>query len=163
MATKYGNLIVREPFQDSIYPPYNKMMLYYSKDVSKEVDVSFRYTYITEPYKMESPHSHDFDQFFIFLGSADDLTKFPGEVEVYLGEGEEQEKHVINSTSVILIPRGVVHAPIVWKRVDKPLMFVNVVLSSDYVQYREKTAEGEKAVMREDDYFTKDRSREVGQ
>jgi len=161
MATKYGNLIVREPFQDSIYPPYKKMMLYYSKDVSDKVDVSLRYTYVDKPYKMESPHSHEFDQFFVFLGSPEDLTQFPGEVEVYLGE--EQEKHVINSTSVILIPKGMVHAPIVWKRIDKPLMFVNVVLSSEYVQFRDVTAEGEKPVMTEGDYFSKDRDGKVGE
>jgi hypothetical protein len=86
---------------------------------------------------MERPHAHDFDQFFCFMGKPEDQRVFDGEVELYLGE--EETKNIINSTSVVYVPKGMVHCPIIWKRVSQPMMFVNIVLVSSYTRSDQDT------------------------
>jgi hypothetical protein len=131
--TKYGHLIVREPFNDNpAFPPFHKMMLYFSRDVTDEVGFSLRYTYVNAAKQVESSHKHDHTQFLCFLGTPDNIEEFPAEVEFFLGE--ELEKHIINTTTVIYVPAGVYHAPINFKRVDKPIMFINCVMGSEYVR-----------------------------
>ncbi len=138
--TKYGNLIVREPFNDNIaFPPFHKMMLYFSSDVTKDVGFSLRYTYVNKAGQVESSHKHNHPQFLCFLGTPDNIEEFPGEVEFFLGE--EMEKHIINTTSVIYVPANVYHAPINFKRVDKPIMFINCVMNSEYVREEKKGQE----------------------
>jgi len=131
--TKYGQYIVREPFnRNTAFPPFHTMMLYFSSDVTKDVGFSLRYTYVNKAGQVESSHKHNHPQFLCFLGTPDNIEEFPGEVEFFMGE--EMEKHVINSTSVIYVPANVYHAPINFKRVDKPIMFINCVLSSEYIR-----------------------------
>jgi hypothetical protein len=80
---------------------------------------------------MEEPHKHDFHQFFFFLGSnPEDISKFDAEIEVYLGE--EGEKHVISTPTVLHIPPGLMHCPMIYKRVDKPVIHLDVFFASRY-------------------------------
>jgi len=127
--SKYEKYIIREPLAEGLFTP---RLLFDSKNYFPEMDFGIRYTYIKEPVELERPHAHDFDQFLCFMGSPEDMRVFDGEVELYLGE--ESIKHIINCTSVVYIPRGQIHCPIIWTRVDKPMMFVNVVLTSSYTR-----------------------------
>jgi hypothetical protein len=138
--TKYHHLIVTEPLYDSIYPPHKKMLWYTLED---KVNFSLTFTHVETPYQMETPHAHDFDEIFAFVPCTNDLTKFDAEVELYLGE--EGEKHVINKTTVVYIPAGLVHAPILYKKVGTPLFFVNYIFASKYTQVR-KDENGERIV-----------------
>jgi hypothetical protein len=130
--TKYSKYIIRDTLAGNGFPPYAPRMLFDTKNYFPEMGFGIRYTYITQPINMEKPHSHDFDQFFCFMGSPEDMRIFDGEVEVYLGE--EQIKHIINSTSVLYVPKGMVHTPFNWVKVNKPMMFINIVLSNQYTR-----------------------------
>lgn len=130
--TKYSKYIIRDTLAGNGLPPYAPRMLFDTKNYFPEMGFGIRYTYITQPINMEKPHSHDFDQFFCFMGSPEDMRIFDGEVEVYLGE--EQIKHIINSTSVLYVPKGMVHTPFNWVKVNKPMMFINIVLSNEYTR-----------------------------
>jgi hypothetical protein len=46
--------------------------------------------------------------------------------------GEEREKHIINSTSIVYIPKGLVHAPIAIKKVNKPIQWMHILFKSKY-------------------------------
>jgi len=127
--TKYEKYIIREPLAEGLFTP---RLLFDSKNYFPEIDFGIRYTYIKQPVELERPHAHDFDQFLCFMGSPEDMRVFDGEVELYLGE--ESTRNIINSTSVVYIPSGMVHCPIIWTRVDKPMMFVNIVLTSSYTR-----------------------------
>jgi len=71
------------------------------------------------------PHKHAADQFLIFVGLDNQKTGYLGaEVEVAL----ENEKHVINEPSCVVIPAGLEHGPIVTKNVEKPFGFYMVRL-----------------------------------
>ena len=122
--------IVKNPLVESKYPPHRPRLFFESKKYFPQINVTISYTYINQPIKMESVHTHDFGQFLCIIGTPEDVRAFDGEVEIYLGE--ESTRNIINKTSVVYIPQGLVHGPIIWKRVGKPIMLLNVSLSSEY-------------------------------
>ena len=56
------------------------------------------------------------------------------EVELYLGE--EGERHVITHTTIVHIPKGMIHCPLNFKKIDRPIMFLNVPLTAHYGQIK---------------------------
>lgn len=90
---------------------------------------------IDRPYLMvKDAHSHDFHQVLCFVGSnLEDLHDFGGGV-VELSLGEEGEKQVITSTSVVTIPPGLKHCPLNFVKVEKPIIFVEIMLTAGYVR-----------------------------
>ena len=64
------------------------------------------------------PHAHDYDEVIAFFGS-DPVNPHDlgAEVELWLGD----EKHIINKTSLVFIPAGLKHAPLVFVEVTKPV------------------------------------------
>ena len=93
-----------------------------------------RLTYITAPFKMEqTPHSHEYDQCAHFYGGdLNDVEDFQAEVWFYLGE--EGEKQVITRPTVVYIPKGLMHCPLTFVRVDKPIVFQNVCFTDEYLK-----------------------------
>jgi len=90
---------------------------------------------ITQPFMMlPDSHQHDFDQFLCFLGGDPrNMLDLGGEVELTLSEdGKNLEKHSITTASTVFIPKGLYHAPLNFKRVDKPFIFINLYFSSEY-------------------------------
>ena len=75
------------------------------------------------------PHTHDFPHVMCFFGSNPlDLYDFDAEIEFYLGG----EKQVITTASTVTVPAGLIHCPLVVKRIGKPVMWVEVMLTSNY-------------------------------
>ena len=113
---------------------------------------------ISSPLLMEDkPMKHDFDQILCFFGSdPKDIFDFEAEVELCLGD--EQEKHIINSPSVVYIPKGLTHCPINFKRIDKPIFFLDIAVTSAYTR-REKTADGWSGIVKDEDVAAKDAQR----
>jgi hypothetical protein len=71
------------------------------------------------------------------MGTPEDIRVFDREVELYLGE--ESTKNIINPTTVVYIPKGTIHCPVKWRIVNKPIMFVTVILTPRYIRLTEKT------------------------
>jgi hypothetical protein len=71
------------------------------------------------------PHKHDdHGEIFCFIGTnPNDPTDLGAEAEFCLGEGEEQEKILINTSSRVYVPPGVTHFPLTWKNVKRPVIF----------------------------------------
>ena len=93
-------------------------------------DFSLGWSYLTEPFIMVAEaHMHDFDQIVFFLGgNPAKVGEFDGEVEMSLGE--PLEKHLINYTSCVYIPAGLLHCPLNIVAVNKPIMFIDITLST---------------------------------
>jgi hypothetical protein len=73
---------------------------------------------IKEPRSVAEPHRHDYDEVLAMFGT--DLNhpyELYGEVEFWLGD----EKHVLTKTCIIFIPKGLMHCPLIFKRIDKPI------------------------------------------
>jgi hypothetical protein len=78
-------------------------------------------------------HAHDFDELFLFFGTdPHDTLNLGGEVEFWLGEGDEAEKFVTTKATGAWIPGGVVHNPTYFRRVDRPIMWVVIALTPEY-------------------------------
>jgi uncharacterized RmlC-like cupin family protein len=77
----------------------------------------------TAPVCWETPHTHIHDEFLIFLGAQlPDLCKsFDAEIDFWMGE--EMEKHTITSTTILFIPKGVMHSPLNFRVIRKPVLF----------------------------------------
>jgi hypothetical protein len=102
------------------------------------MDLCIQYHCIAEPFVMGTvPHKHDFDHVLCFIGGdPKNIREFGAEIEVTLGE--EGEKYIINSTTIVTIPAGLLHCPIDFKRVDKPVLFLNIAPSPDYIRLDQK-------------------------
>lgn len=88
------------------------------------------FSLLTEPFTMvPASHRHDYDQIVCFVGGdPKDIRDFGALIE--FGLGEEVEMQVITSTTFIWIPSGLAHGPLHVKRVDKPVMFIDVVMNA---------------------------------
>jgi hypothetical protein len=94
-------------------------------------DYWLRWNCITKPVSMAEPHSHDFDEIFHFFGAdASDISDFQAVVEFTIGEN--LEVHTITEPTIVYVPRGLVHAPINVKTVNRPIIFMNVANASEY-------------------------------
>ena len=64
------------------------------------------------------PHKHDFDEILTFFGSdPEHPEELNGEVELWM----DDEKHIITKSTVIFIPKGLKHCPLIIRRVDRPI------------------------------------------
>jgi hypothetical protein len=134
--TRYGKYIIKEP----IVPPgmghHPEITAPVFQCVGKSefsgAPFSINFDYITEPFTMISQaHAHEYDQFLFFLGgNIANVADFKAEVDLYLGE--EQELHTIDSACVVHVPGGLIHGPLIYKKVDKPIIFVDAFLAADY-------------------------------
>lgn len=89
-------------------------------------------TYITEPFIMSpEPHAHDYDQLLCFLGG-NPLNFFDFDAEIELSLGEESEKYLIDTTSIVYIPKGLMHTPLEFKKVNKPVLFMHICFAPQY-------------------------------
>lgn len=103
-------------------------------EVSGGVELSIIGGYVTEPYLMV-PDSmvHDFDQCLLCIGAnPNEMSDFDAEVELCLGE--EREKHIINSPTVVHIPAGLVHCPLNIVKVNKPILFMDISIAGRYTK-----------------------------
>jgi hypothetical protein len=69
------------------------------------------------------------DQLLCFIGGdTSNFFDFGAEIEFYMGK----ERYFINTTTLVWVPAGVVHGPLEFKKIHKPIMFNNIVMSANY-------------------------------
>lgn len=79
--------------------------------------------YFTQPQVMvNTTHLHDFDEYLLFLGTNPaDISDFQAEIELYMGK--EGEIHLIKSPTAVYVPAGLVHCPLKFVKITKPVFF----------------------------------------
>ena len=123
---KYDYLKTTGIVRSSIYPPFLGMIFYALNNSNFQI----RFTHVSSPFEMkEAPHKHDFDEVFVFVPCTEDLKAYDAESEIHVGNGE---KIIINETTAIHIPAGLMHCPIIHKRVGTPFFFVNCPITPAY-------------------------------
>jgi hypothetical protein len=64
------------------------------------------------------PHKHDWDEILGFFGTnTDDPYDLGGEIELWL----EDEQHILTKTCIVFVPKGMMHCPLIVRRVDRPI------------------------------------------
>ena len=89
---------------------------------------------IYRPYKMiPNGHKHNQAEILYFIGGDPmNFKEFGAEVEITMGEGDDTEVHVITHTTWLYIPSNVMHCPLEFKRVDKPIMFGHIMFAPTF-------------------------------
>jgi hypothetical protein len=74
-----------------------------------------------------SPHYHNCEEMFVFSGTKPyESNDLGGEIELWIGLGEQAEKYTITKPTAIAFPPGLVHGPIVFRKVNTPISWVIV-------------------------------------
>ena len=137
--TKYGRYFLRDPFGAARHPEIEAPVIQIGQDAYLDganfpITTNFSITMeaIHQPFLMtEKSHVHDYDEILFFVGGNPmDFRDFGAEVELSLGE--ELEKHIITTTTFVYVPKGLIHCPIQFKRVDKPIIFSAISLVPAY-------------------------------
>ena len=91
-----------------------------------------RYSIVKDAHVNEAlPHVHDFPIILGFVGAnSEDVFDFDADIEMYLG-GEKLE---IKKASMITVPAGTAHNPLIFRRVGKPFGFLEVMLTNKYTR-----------------------------
>lgn len=102
------------------------------------------YEHITRPFThADKPHVHDFPQFLIYLGDRENMMEIDAEIEVNLSlDGKNMEKHYITKATALYLPPGLWHGPIVYHKVNKPFMFIDLYFSTHYARIQDKKDPG---------------------
>ncbi len=130
---KHGEFIIELGAIRSVYEQITapQVAIGGSRDLGG-ANFSMGWSYLTKPFLMVAEaHTHDFDQIIFFLGGdPGNVADFGAEVEMHLGE--DQEKHIINYTSCVYIPAGLMHCPLNVKSVTRPIIFIDITLSPGF-------------------------------
>ncbi len=124
--TKYGKNLIKGPFM-TIDHYTGPSILSHKGEFNADVCIGYHCLADTR-YKAEYPHTHDFHELLCFIGgNPKDIKDFGAEIEITLGE--EREVHLINSPTVVSIPPGLLHCPLIVKKCDKPVVFLEISLT----------------------------------
>jgi hypothetical protein len=125
--TKYGKYFVTECTKPRSKHGGTVAAVGFNTDKVKELFPESNATasglYFTQPQIMvNTTHVHDFDEYLIFLGTnSADITDFQAEVQ--LSMGEEGEIHLIKSPTIVYVPAKLVHCPLNFAKITKPVFF----------------------------------------
>ena len=78
-------------------------------------------------------HKHSVAEILYFIGGNPmNFKEFGAEVEFTMGEGEAAKTHIITTTTWVYVPANLMHCPLNFKRVDKPIMFGHIMFAPTY-------------------------------
>jgi hypothetical protein len=93
------------------------------------------YQVFTAPNDMEDTHIHQGVEEYIFFMGADPLNifDFDAEIEMFFGDDPDHlESKIITKPTVVRIPANVWHCPILFRRMNKPVVFQAAFLSGTW-------------------------------
>ena len=80
---------------------------------------------------IEIPHSHEFDEIIGFGGTNRNYPReLGGEIEFHIGG----ETHILTKTCLIFVPKGVMHCPVTFNRIDTPIFMFEAANNPSYIK-----------------------------
>lgn len=83
------------------------------------------------PGNSDGAHVHPSDEVLVFVGTDPSDINYLG-AEISIDMGEERERYVFDKPTAVVCPKGVAHAPIITRYVDRPFAFFMMNLASKY-------------------------------
>jgi len=77
------------------------------------------------------PHVHPNDEALVFVGLDPDNPEYLG-AEMEIRFGEEQEPYIFDTPTVVIAPKGLVHCPLITRKVEKPYSFTAICLANEH-------------------------------
>jgi hypothetical protein len=138
---KYGKHVMPAPISKVPLEGYAWESLYAHKG-ELDADCTLAFHYITETFEEGPPHKHNAQQVMAFLGSnLENIRDFDAEIELALGD--ELEIQTITEPSVVSIPPGLLHCPLRFKRLGKPVIFLEIAFERSYQRVIDSVGEEE--------------------
>jgi hypothetical protein len=127
-VAKHGNKFwmnqIRGPLYVDYEPGWTGISIWAHHDEYK-AGISLGYHCIVTPYDVRMHHGHDFHETLAFLsGDPKNPKELGAEVTVRLGD--EQEVHNFNTPTIISMPPGLTHCPMLVDKITKPVIFLEV-------------------------------------
>ncbi len=148
MSKKWEHLFIspsyRPPVLDTPYDGHGNLktgrtlgQTYANDELFPEGNANFSLSWFYDVPKVNpivGEHVHEDDELIFFMPSFnhkdDDVNAEWGEAIVYL----EGEPYTVKDNCCIYVPGGLPHGPFEWVRVDRPHLFLTVVLSGEYAR-----------------------------
>jgi hypothetical protein len=126
--TKYGKYIITDVKTDIFLSPGEKMLEGDDSIIANLDDSIIKGAFLMQACWQRpqdfiddepvQPHSHDFDEVLCQFGmDPNNPHDLGGELEIWLGG----EKHIVTKSCIVYIPKGLVHGPIKYNRIDRPI------------------------------------------
>jgi len=132
---KYWRHVIRGPFYLEAEPGMTGMSISTHHDEYGS-GTTLGYHCINTSYEVLKTHSHDFHELLCFIGgNPENINDLGAEISICLGD--ELEEHIITSATVVSIPPGLKHCPLVVKKITKPFVFLEVSTTKGYSQITE--------------------------
>jgi hypothetical protein len=128
-VSEYGKHIIKEPYRQLERDGKIIFEGYHCEPQELGAPCQYLYSVVDTAHVNEAtPHLHRFPVIMNFFGAGENVRDFDAEIWFYLG-GERQ---VITAPSTISIPAGLAHCPLIFKRVDKPVAWIEIMLTDGY-------------------------------
>jgi len=126
MAKKKYNKLVFSGFKESMDLPFIAKPQAYFRGANQipGAGMNMGWQLFIQPIQLErEPHTHDADEYLIFLGNdpADWFSSFDAQIDFFLGE--EMEKYLIDKPTIVYIPPNMVHCPLNFRVINRPVLF----------------------------------------
>jgi hypothetical protein len=129
---KYWRHVIRGPFYDKAEPGMTGTSIWAHHNEYKS-GTTLGYHCINTNYEVPMTHSHDFHELLCFLGgNPENIDDLGAEISICLGD--ELEEHIITSATIVSIPPGLKHCPLIVKKVTKPFVFLEISATKEYGQ-----------------------------
>jgi len=131
---KYSHLVKKLPVKKGPGGANAKQIISMSGEELEGLNLNFTMGLFKETghwYPGKGAHVHPYDECLVFFGhNVDDLSYLGAELTIEIGK--EHEKHTFNVPTVVSLPKGLPHFPIVCNKVDKPYGVAQVGLAAKY-------------------------------
>ena len=132
---KYRKYVFTDFKEESTLPQIASPQAYFRGGIQiPGAGMNMGWQLFTQPIHLEKePHTHNVDEYLIFLGGKlPDVFDFKAEIDFWMGE--EQEQYLINQATIIFIPKGMVHCPLNFRKIDEPILFHAILLAPRFTK-----------------------------
>jgi hypothetical protein len=132
---KYGRYIYKRLIKKSIHPEITAPMVSFKpKKESGGADMLVEWSCITQPVQLETRSVVENAERFLVFAGGDPLNMDDFKAEVEISLGDKGDKFKFNEPRVVYIPRGLAHFPLTVKKVDKPIMLLDITSTQEYTR-----------------------------
>jgi hypothetical protein len=135
VANKYGDLITRMEMRDTKRTRGGNadFLGFWTGKDNPGFNLNFTWAYQigVGAWHDRDPHVHKIDEALFFVGMDPDNPDYLG-AEIEIAMGEEREIHVFDTPTVVIAPKGLVHCPLITRRVERPYCFSAIFMANDY-------------------------------
>ena len=134
-AKKYGHLLQKFEMRDTNRKSGGNadyIASWSGKDI-EGVNLNLTWAFHTGlgAWHEKDPHTHTSDEVLLFVGLDAGNPEYLG-AEIEIAMGQEQEIHVIDTSTLVVVPKGLVHCPLITRKVEKPYGFSAISLNNEH-------------------------------